>query len=215
MPYLTVLSASSRERQADVLGVAQVAADPSRIWAFWLQQGGYRTWIYGDKGTEVLVRQAFGASAQLTGSIGSGRAPGELHIVVDGVTLGSGASFSQALADVTHRREEVSLARPSAATNDFTGNRSRTEMQRCNERGHEKADFPAVCAALRAAENAGTLPGFRLFAVRIVSDCRKACLIGRTSTSLLSRTKLKADKAIADQTIKSRNRHRLEGGTGK
>jgi hypothetical protein len=100
---------------------------------------------------EVLVRQAFGASAQLTGSIGSGRAPGELHIVVDGVTLGSGASFSQALADVTYRQEEISWAPPSAATNDSTGKGSRTEVQRCKERGPEKADFPAVSAALYAA----------------------------------------------------------------
>ena len=107
---------------------------------------------------EVFVRQAFGASAQLTGSIGSGRAPGELHIVVGGVTLGSGASFSQALADVTHRIEEVPLARSSAATNDFTGNRCRTETQRCQEREHQKADFPAVSAALRATKMRARCP---------------------------------------------------------
>ena len=56
---------------------------------------------------DVLVKQLFGASAQLAGSIGSSRAPGELHIVVGGVTLGSGGSFAQVLADVTHRSERL------------------------------------------------------------------------------------------------------------
>ena len=57
---------------------------------------------------EFFVKHVFGASTQLAGSIGSGKAPGEIRIVRAGVTLGSGTSFSRALADVTYRSRQLS-----------------------------------------------------------------------------------------------------------
>ncbi len=53
------------------------------------------------------VARLFDGAATITGSIGSRRGPGELRIVVDGRTLGTGRTFEQALQAVAHRQREV------------------------------------------------------------------------------------------------------------
>jgi len=56
---------------------------------------------------EQAVRRVFGPAAALFGSLGSRRGPGVVEIRVEGRTLGSGASFEQALQDVTARTREA------------------------------------------------------------------------------------------------------------
>jgi len=43
------------------------------------------------------VARLFGPAATISGSIGTRKAPGELRIIVAGETIGTGASFGQAL----------------------------------------------------------------------------------------------------------------------
>jgi len=43
------------------------------------------------------VARLFDGAATITGSIGTAKAPGELRIVLDGRTIGTGESFGQAL----------------------------------------------------------------------------------------------------------------------
>jgi hypothetical protein len=50
-----------------------------------------------------VVRQLFGDAARIIGSIGSGRHPGRLTVLVDGRPLGSGGTLEAALQRATKR----------------------------------------------------------------------------------------------------------------
>ena len=53
-----------------------------------------------DKHTEQLdnhVKRIFGPSATVTGSMGSAVAAGDIRIILDGTTIGSGLTFADAL----------------------------------------------------------------------------------------------------------------------
>jgi hypothetical protein len=50
-----------------------------------------------------LVKLAFGAGARFDGDFGTPSLPGAVRIILDGRTIGTGRTFSAALADVTHR----------------------------------------------------------------------------------------------------------------
>jgi len=53
------------------------------------------------------TKRLFGPSARLTGTAGSAKGPGHVAIILDGRQLGSGASFQDALRDVTTRQREA------------------------------------------------------------------------------------------------------------
>jgi hypothetical protein len=62
---------------------------------------------------QVLL--AFGPTAQIGGSLGSGRGPGELRITVDDVQLGRGPDFATALRSAQRRAAELAETPTSAA----------------------------------------------------------------------------------------------------
>jgi len=54
---------------------------------------------------DVLVKQTFGASAVLAGTIGTHRRPGSIEVRSDGRLVASGPTFQDLLRDAAHRAD--------------------------------------------------------------------------------------------------------------